>query len=75
MKEKYKKGKIGDVEIKNKLIEALNDFLEPICAKRKEYEKDLGEVQNILLKGTQKARETAAETLGRVRKAMKIDYF
>ncbi len=75
MKEKYKKGQIGDVEIKNKLIEALNKFLEPIRKRRKEYEKDLGEIQNILLKGTQKAREAAAETMSRVRKAMKIDYF
>ncbi|MEK7553442.1 MAG: tryptophan--tRNA ligase [Patescibacteria group bacterium] len=75
MKEKYKKGKIGDVEIKNKLVEVLNEFLEPIRKRRKEYEKDLGEVQNIILKGTQKAREAASETLNRVRKAMKIDYF
>lgn len=74
MKEKYKKGRIGDVEIKNKLAEALNEFLEPIRKRRKEYEKDLGEVQNILLKGTKKAREEAAKTLSRVRKAMKINY-
>lgn len=75
MKEKYKKGKIGDVEIKNKLVETLNDFLNPIRKRREECEKDLGEVQNILLKGTQKAREEAAKTLSRIREAMKIDYF
>ena len=63
------------MEIKNKLVEVLNEFLEPIRKRRKEYEKDLGEVQNIILKGTQKAREAASETLNRVRKAMKIDYF
>lgn len=75
MKEMYKKGKIGDVEIKEKLIGVLEEFLSPIRERRRELAKDLGEVENILLKGTQKAREAAGETLNRVRKAMKIDYF
>ena len=75
MKEKYKKGKISDVEVKEKLAEALNNFLEPIRKKRKEYEKDLSEVQNIVIKGTEKGREIAAQTLNKVRRAMKIDYF
>lgn len=75
MKEKYKKGKISDVEVKEKLAEALNNFLEPIRKKRKEYEKDLSEVQNIVVKGTEKGREIAAQTLSKVRRAMKIDYF
>ncbi|MBI5401212.1 tryptophan--tRNA ligase, partial [Candidatus Wolfebacteria bacterium] len=75
MKERYKKGKIGDVEVKEKLIKTLNDFLEPIRRKRKEYEKDLSEVQNIIIKGTEKGRETAAQTLNKVRRAMKINYF
>jgi len=75
MKEKYKKGKISDVEVKEKLVETLNDFLEPIRKKRKEYEKDLSEVQNIIIKGTEKGREIAARTLSEVRRAMKIDYF
>ena len=75
MKEKYKKGKISDVEVKEKLSETLNDFLEPIRKKRKEYEKDLSEVQNIIVKGVEKGREIAAQTLSKVRRAMKIDYF
>lgn len=75
MKEKYKKGKISDIEVKEKLAEALNDFLEPIRKKRKEYEKDLSEVRNIIIKGTEKGREIAARTLSEVRRAMKIDYF
>ena len=75
MKEKYKKGKISDVEVKEKLAETLNDFLEPIRKKRKEYEKDLSEVQNIIVKGVEKGREIAAQTLSKVRRAMKIDYF
>jgi tryptophanyl-tRNA synthetase len=75
IKEKYRKGKIGDVEIKEKLFGVLEEFLKPIRKKRKEYERDLGEVENILLRGTQKACEVAAETLSRVRKAMKINYF
>ena len=75
MKEKYKKGKISDVEVKEKLSETLNDFLEPIRKKRKEYEKDLSEVQNIIVKGVEKGREIATQTLSKVRRAMKIDYF
>lgn len=75
MKERYEKGKISDVEVKEKLAEALNDFLKPIRKKRKEYEKDLGEVKNIIAKGTEKGREIAAQTLSNVRHAMKIDYF
>lgn len=75
MKEKYKKGKISDVEVKEKLAEALNDFLEPIRKKRKEYEKNLSEVQNIIIKGTEKGREIAAQTLSKVRRAMKIDFY
>ncbi len=74
MKERYCKGKISDVEVKRKLAEALNNFLEPIRKKRKEYQKDLGEVEKIIFKGTEKGRETAAQTLSNVRKAMKIDY-
>lgn len=75
MKEKYKKGKIGDVEIKEKLIDVLEELLNPIREKRKKYSKDLSEVENILLKGTQKARKAAAETMNCIRKAMKINYF
>lgn len=74
MKERYKKGTIGDVEVKRKLAEALNDFLEPIRKRRKEYESDLGEVKRIILKGSEKGRELAAATLTKVREAMKINY-
>jgi len=43
--------------------------------RRHEFEKDIPEIFNILKKGTEKARETAAETMDEVRKAMRIDYF
>ena len=43
--------------------------------RRAELEKDIPEIFNILKKGTEKARETAAETMDEVRKAMRIDYF
>ena len=43
--------------------------------RRHEFEKDIPEIFNMLRKGTEKARETAAETMSEVRKAMQIDYF
>ena len=47
----------------------------PIRKRRKEYEKDIPEVYNILRKGTEAAREVAAQTLSEVKSAMKINYF
>src|SRR5258708_1742852 len=74
-KTRYREGKIGDVEIKTRLFEVLNDFLKPIREKRKEYEGKDKELNKILEDGTQKAKKTAAETMQKVKKAMKIDYF
>jgi tryptophanyl-tRNA synthetase len=53
----------------------LNQFLEPMRERRREYQKDIPEIYNILRRGTEKARETAAQTMSEVRQAMKIDYF
>ena len=50
-------------------------MLEPIRVRRHEFEQDIPEIYNILRKGTETARETAAQTMDEVRKAMKIDYF
>ena len=50
-------------------------MLEPIRVRRHEFEQDIPEIYNILKKGTEAARETAAQTMDEVRKAMQIDYF
>ena len=74
-KKRYEEGKVGDVEIKKRLVEAINDLLEPMRRRRMEYENQPERIEEILKKGTARAREVAAETMKEVRKAMKIDYF
>lgn len=74
-KQRYREGKIGDVEIKKRLAEEINKTLTPMREKRKFYEDKPEEVDKILKEGTEKARETAKETMSLVRKAMKLDYF
>ena len=69
------KGGIGDGTCKKFLNSVINRTLDPIRARRQEFEKDIPEVFNILKKGTEKARETAAKTMAEVRNAMRINYF
>jgi len=73
--DRYRLGKVGDTEIKKRLAEILNNFLEPIRQKRKEYEKDIPMVNSILKKGTEKGRGVVQQTMRLVRKAVKTDYF
>ena len=75
MKDHYRRGGLGDVKVKKLLLAVLEETLAPIRARRKEFEKDIPAVFEILRKGTEKARETAAQTLSEVRDAMKINYF
>ena len=72
---RYRAGTVGDMEVKKRLAEVLNNFLEPIREKRHYYEQRPEEVMEILKSGTKKAREVAMETMSKVRKAIKIDYF
>ena len=65
----------GDVKVKKFLLNVINKELEPIRARRHEYEKDIPEVYNILKKGTEAAYAVAQDTLDDVKAAMKIDYF
>lgn len=74
-KELYRKGQVGDIEVKKYLVEILNNFLNPIRIRRAEYEKVPDLVDKILKEGTEKAREEAKKTLEEVKKAMKLDYF
>ena len=69
-----KKGSRGCVQCKKELIEAMNNFLEPIREKRKYYDDNPEIVEEILQKGTHDAKTKAEETIKEVKKAMKIDY-
>lgn len=75
LKEHYVRGGIGDGTCKKFLNSVLNRIMEPIRVRRHEFEQDIPEIYNILRKGTDAARETAAQTMDEVRKAMQIDYF
>lgn len=75
LKDRYKKGIVKDVEVKDYLFEVLEKFLEPIRKRRAEFEKDSGLVEKILKEGTEKARDEAKKTMVEVRRAMKIEYF
>ena len=75
LKAHYTRGGLGDVKVKKFLNNIIQEELEPIRKRRKEYEKDIPEVYNILRKGTEAAREVAAQTLAEVKSAMKINYF
>ena len=75
LKEHYKRGGLGDVAVKQYLIEVLEEVLEPIRTKRQELEKDPEAVYAILETGTKRAEQVAAQTLSEVKDAMKINYF
>ncbi|WP_303115687.1 tryptophan--tRNA ligase [Coprobacter fastidiosus] len=75
LKAHYQRGGLGDVKVKRFLNAIMQEELEPIRSRRKEFEKDIPAIYNILKKGSEVAREVAADTLSDVRKAMKINYF
>lgn len=75
LKTHYTKGGLGDVKVKKFLNNVLQEELAPIRAKRKEWEKDIPAVYEILKKASLEARQTASQTLDDVKKAMKINYF
>ena len=75
VKAHYQRGGLGDMKVKRFLNNILQEELDPIRARRKEYEKDIPAIYDMLKKGCEEAREVAAQTLADVRRAMKIDYF
>ncbi|HAW63758.1 MAG TPA: tryptophan--tRNA ligase [Alistipes sp.] len=75
LKAHYQRGGLGDVKVKKFLLAVLEETLAPIRARRAEYQRDIAGVYDILKKGSEAAREVAAETLSDVRAAMKINYF
>lgn len=75
MKAHYSRGGLGDVKVKKFLNNVLQSELEPIRNRRRELEKDIPAVYEILRQGSLKAREAASRTLDDVKRAMKINYF
>ena len=75
LKAHYQRGGLGDVKVKRFLNAIMQEELEPTRSRRKEFEKDIPAIYNILKKGSEVSREAAADTLSDVHKAMKINYF
>ncbi|MCM1103987.1 MAG: tryptophan--tRNA ligase [Clostridium sp.] len=75
LKDHYKRGGLGDVKVKKFLNKVLEEELAPIRERRKELEKDIPAIYDILKEGTKAAKEVAAQTLAEVKAAMKINYF
>ena len=75
LKAHYTRGGLGDVKVKKFLNNVMQETLEPIRNRRKELEKDIPAVYDILKKGSDEAREVAAQTLAEVKSAMRINYF
>ncbi len=75
LKAHYQKGGLGDVKVKRFLNAIMQDTLGEIRERRREYEKDLDYVYDVLVEGTKIAREAGKETMADVKRAMRIDYF
>ncbi len=70
LKSRYREGRVGDVEVKDKLAAALNTFLEPLRERRQSYQEKTGLVEEVIYDGTMVAREEARKTLIEMKKAM-----
>jgi tryptophanyl-tRNA synthetase len=70
LKQRYRTGNVGDVEVKEKLAKALNDFLDPVRERRAKYESMTGYIDELLYEGTLRAREEGKATLIEAKKAM-----
>jgi tryptophanyl-tRNA synthetase len=75
MKDHYQRGGLGDVKVKKFLNNVIQAELEPIRNRRKEFQKDIPYVYDVLKKGSEVAKEVAAQTLSDVKDAMRINYF
>ena len=74
LKERYRTGRVGDVEVKKKLAAALNAFLDPIRERRAYFEAQPGEVRDALAKGAEEGRRSARETMEMVRSGLGLNY-
>jgi len=75
LKERYRTGRVGDVEVKKRLVAVIEQFLGPIRERRARFERDPKLVDEIIRSGSERARTEAERTLHDVRHAMKLDYF
>jgi tryptophanyl-tRNA synthetase len=74
LKERYRQGKVGDVEVKKKLAAAINTFLDPIRERRATYASNPRTVEDILIAGSERARVEAQETLRMIKDAMGLNF-
>jgi tryptophanyl-tRNA synthetase len=74
LKERYRAGKVGDVEVKTKLAAAINALLEPMRARRRDALARTGYLRDVLVEGSRRARAVAEETMDRVRTAVRLRY-
>jgi tryptophanyl-tRNA synthetase len=75
LKDRYRKGKVGDVEVKKRLAGAINRFLDPIRDRRSAFAAKPGLVDEIIREGSARAREECRRTLAEAREAMSLTYF
>jgi tryptophanyl-tRNA synthetase len=75
LKDRYRQGRVGDVEVKRKLATAINNFLEPLRERRAHFAAQPGVVADVLHAGNTRMREVAAETIRLVEDAMGLTYF
>ncbi len=75
LKERYRKGKVGDVEVKKRLAAAINRFLDPIRERRAAFESQPDLIDGIIREGSARAREECQRTLAEAREAMGLTYF
>ena len=74
LKERYSAGTVGDMEVKDRLVDAINRFLEPIRERRSWYEDHPDFVRDVLKAGTERERAIARQTIEDVRQAMQVVY-
>jgi tryptophanyl-tRNA synthetase len=74
LEDRYRKGKVGDVEVKEKLARAINAALDPLRARRRDVLGRPDALREIMIEGSRRARTVALETMERVRGAVRLDY-
>ncbi|QQR93845.1 tryptophan--tRNA ligase [bacterium] len=74
LKDRYTKGQVGDVEVKEKLFQAMNEYLTPIREKRNEAESKVDQLLNLTMEGTKVAKNRASETLDMMKEVMMIKF-
>jgi tryptophanyl-tRNA synthetase len=74
LKERYRAGKVGDVEVKTKLAVAINNLLDPIRERRQQALSRPGYIKDVLMDGSRRAQVVARQTMARVRDAVKLTY-